>query len=72
METTAIFALIEKGLTLLPILIEAGENVANLIAKMQVLTKDAQNGSVTDEQLAELEAELDALIASFNDPISEE
>lgn len=69
MDAASIFALISKGLALLPILIEAGQEVGTIIQNLKALSDSAQAGTVTDEQLSTLEAELDAAIAQFNEPM---
>lgn len=69
MDAVAIFALISKGLTLLPILIQAGAEVGSIIQNMKSLSDSAVSGTVTDDQLNTLEAELDAAIEQFNAPM---
>lgn len=69
MDTAAIFALISKGLALVPILIQAGAEIETIIANLKALSDSAQAGTVTDEQLNALEAELDAAIEQFNTPM---
>jgi hypothetical protein len=70
MDTAAIFALISKGLALVPILIQAGAEIETIIANLKALSDSAQAGTVTDEQLNALEAELDAAIEQFNTPMA--
>jgi hypothetical protein len=70
MDAAAIFALISKGLALIPILIQAGAEIETIIANLKALSDSAQAGAVTDDQLNALEAELDAAIAEFNGPIA--
>lgn len=72
MDAAAIFALLEKGLTLLPTLLSAGVAVEQIIENMIGLSKDAQTGTVTQDQLDTLEAQLDAAIAQFNTDLSPE
>lgn len=72
MDFGAIFSLVQKGLQLIPVLIEAGETVIPIVNKLVVLTQHAKEGAVTDEDLATLEAELDALMDSFNEPMKDE
>lgn len=69
MDAAAIFALISKGLALVPILIQAGVEIETIIANLKALSDSAQAGTVTDEQLNALEAELDSAIAEFNAPM---
>lgn len=67
MNATAIFALLEKGLTALPLLIDAGMNIYNLVERLRTVAAAAKNGqTVSDTDLAELEAELDSALAEFN------
>lgn len=70
MDAAAIFALIEKGLAILPLLISAGEEVGTVITNLRNLASAAQNGTVTDDQVNTLEADLDAAIAKFNEPMA--
>lgn len=70
MNTAAIFAIIEKGLRLLPFLIAAGADVATLIERLTGIAKRASDGEpVTDAELDALEADLDAKLAEFNAPL---
>lgn len=71
MDAASIFALISKGLALLPILIQAGTEVGTIIQNLKNLSDSAQAGTVTDDQLAALETELDAAIAQFNTPMDD-
>lgn len=71
MNTEAILTLIAKGLSLLPILIQAGEGVIDTINRLQALAENAAKGiSVSDAELEAFEAELDAAIAKFNEPMT--
>lgn len=64
------WAIIEKGLTLLPSLISAGVSVVNTIDKMKAVAEQAKTGGkVPQTQLEELEADLDALLNEFNSPL---
>lgn len=69
MDAATIFALISKGLALIPILIQAGAEIETIITNLKALSDSAQAGTVTDDQLNALEAELDAAIAEFNAPM---
>lgn len=70
MNAEAIFSLIAKGLSILPILIQAGESVEDTIERLRALSENAANGvPVSDADLASLEADLDAAIAKFNEPM---
>lgn len=71
MNASTVFSLLEKGLAILPILIAAGENVIDLINRMRAMAAaQAAGQSVSDEDLASLEADLDAAIAKFNEPMA--
>jgi len=70
MDATAIFGLIQKGLTLLPILLQAGEDVAQTIENMKKLADAGASGkSISDEELASIEAQFDADLSDFNTPM---
>lgn len=69
MDAAAVFALLEKGLAILPILIQAGQEVGTIIQNLKNLAANAQSGTVTDDQLTALETDLDAAIAKFNTPM---
>lgn len=66
----AIFDLIEKGLTLLPILVEAGIDITAKVQQLLTLNKAAASGGViSDAELASIRASFDADLDSFNQPI---
>jgi len=66
----AIFDLIEKGLTLLPILVEAGIDITTKVQQLLTLNKAAASGGViSDAELANIRASFDADLDSFNQPI---
>jgi hypothetical protein len=69
MDPLTIIALITKGLTIADMAITAGKTAAPIIKSILGLGQAAQDGTVTDEQLAEIEALLDAEIAEFNKPM---
>lgn len=72
MNATAIFALLEKGLTALPLLIDAGMNIYNLVERLRTVAAAAKNGeTVSDADLTELEADLDSALAEFNSDLPE-
>lgn len=67
------WAIVEKGLTLLPSLISAGVSVVGTINKMKAVAEQAKTGAVVPRtQLEELEADLDGLLAEFNAPLPPE
>ena len=73
MNAIAIFTILEKGLSLLPTLIDAGMSVTNLIQRMTKVAADAKEGKTVDAaEIASLEADLDASLAEFNSPLPPE
>ena len=69
MDPMTVFAVLEKGITVVSMLIAAGQNAAPAIEVLKRLVTGAQEGTVTDEQLARDEAFLDEQIEEFNKPI---
>lgn len=66
MNAAAIFDLVQKGLTVVSMLVAAGTSAAPALAALANLVSGAQEGTVTDEDLAKTEALLDSMIAEFN------
>lgn len=69
MNATEILSLVGQGLALLPVLIDTGTNVVNRIEQMSALAKAGADGTVTDVQIAQYRAQLDADLADFNAPV---
>lgn len=69
MTAEAILALVAQGLSLLPTLIQTGIDVVGRIKQMEALSKAGSEGTVTDEQIAQYRAQLDADLADFNQPL---
>ena len=69
MNAAAVFALIEKGLTLVPLLINAGQEVIPLINRIREIAKGGATGTISADELTALEADLDAALEDFNKPI---
>lgn len=69
MDVISIINLIDKGLGIAGMLIDAGKSAKPAIDVMLGLTKAQKEGGVTDAQLEEFERQLDALIDDFNKPI---
>ncbi len=69
MNAAAVFSLIEKGLTLIPLVIEAGQEVIPLVTRLTAIAKGGAAGTITDAELAALEADLDQSLAEFNAPM---
>ncbi len=66
MDAAAILLIVEKGLSLATLLIQAGISAEpEIIALLQMVT-GANKGTVTPEELAANEARLDQLLADFN------
>lgn len=73
MDVTTIFGLLEKGLRLIPVLIDTGSNVVSLVQRMTAVAEKAKNGEQVDPaEIAALEADLDAKFAEFNAPLPPE
>lgn len=66
MDVEAIMALIVKGLGVVETLVEAGESAAPAIKVLVGVATGAQQGTVTDDELAAAEALLDKQIDDFN------
>ena len=70
MNAAAIFTLIEQGLTLLPVLIDAGINIDKRVQQLIALSKGGAAGTITDADLAKIRADFDADLADFNAPMA--
>ena len=65
-----IFDLIEKGLTLLPILVDAGISITTTIQHLLLLNKAAAaGGAITPAELAKIRADFDSDLDDFNKPM---
>lgn len=70
MNAAAIFALISQGLTLLPVLIQAGINIDQRVEQLIALAEAGKNGTpISDADLAKIRSDFDADLADFNTPI---
>lgn len=69
MNAAAIFNILEKGLTVIPLLISAGTTVVPLVSRLVAVAKGGADGTVTDAELLALEADLDAALGEFNSPL---
>lgn len=69
MDYGTIFALITKGVRLIPTLIEAGRDIAPLVENIATVSHNAADGTVTEEQITKLESDLDQLLIEFNEPM---
>lgn len=71
MNSAAIFALIQKGIQLIPVLIQAGVDIAGTISSLNTLAEAGKNGtSISDADLATIEAQFDADLDAFNKPMA--
>lgn len=71
MNAAAVFAILEKGLSLIPVLLEAGAEIIPLVQRMQQVAADAKAGKQVDPAtLDSLEADLDSALADFNQPMA--
>lgn len=68
-DVSAIFATVQKGLSIISALTAAEKKIEPAVKVIFDLVTNAQTGDVTDDQLAQAEATLDALIEDFNSPI---
>lgn len=66
MDIVAILALVEKGMTIIGALVEAGKSAAPAIDAIKNLVSGAQSGTVSDADLDACEAQLDQMIDDFN------
>lgn len=69
MDPMTILALVTKGVSVVSMLIEAGKNAKPALEVVAGLLTGAQEGTLTDEQMARDEAFLDSQIEEFNKPI---
>ncbi len=69
MDIAAVLDLVTKGLGVINTLVTVGKDALPAIKVVTDLVTSAKTGTVTDEQLAQTEANLDALISDFNEPI---
>jgi len=73
MNMTTILGLLEKGLTALPILVEAGVGIAGLASRLAAVAEAAKSGKTIDQsEVQALEADLDAALAEFNSDLPPE
>lgn len=69
MNATAIFELISQGLTLLPVLVQAGIDITQRVEQLSTLAKGGASDTISDADLAKIRADFDSDLASFNDPL---
>lgn len=66
MDFAAILLLVQKGITIAEALLAAGQTAAPALTAIKNLVTGAAKGSVSDDDLAATEAQLDSLIEQFN------
>lgn len=66
MNYDRIFNAIAKGLSVAEALLEAGQVALPAIKAVQTIVEGSQGGVVTDQDLVQVEATLDEMIAEFN------
>jgi hypothetical protein len=64
-----ILGILQKGLEALPLLIKAGATIGPLITRLVAVTKGGADGTISDKELSDLEADLDAALDEFNSPM---
>lgn len=69
MDPVTVFALIEKGVTLLPILVNAGIDITQRVKQLIALSRGGAGGTLTDADIAKIRADFDADLAGFNNPL---
>jgi len=69
MDIAAVLDLVTKGLGVINTLVTVGKDAGPAIKAVTDLVLSAKTGTITDEQLAQTEANLDSLISDFNEPI---
>lgn len=68
MDPVVIFELIEKGLTLLPTLVEAGIDINNRVQQLIALSRGGAAGTLSEAEIAKIRSDFDADLAEFNAP----
>lgn len=69
MDPVVIFELIEKGLTLLPTLVEAGIDINNRVQQLIALSRGGAAGTLSEAEIAKIRSDFDADLAEFNAPL---
>lgn len=69
MNAAQILALVAQALAVLPTLIQAGVNIASRIEQIKALADAGAAGTVTDDQIAKVRAQLDSDLDEFNSPL---
>jgi len=71
MDFAAILALTLKGISVIQTLVSVGQDIAPAVKVVKDLITGAQAGTVTDAELLTTEDTLDAMIADFNEPMTD-
>ena len=71
MDFAAILALTLKGISVIQTLVSVGQDIAPAVKVIKDLITGAQTGTVTDADLLATENTLDAMIADFNEPMTD-
>ncbi len=71
MDIAAILALTLKGIEVIKTLVAVGQDIAPAVKVVKDMITGAQAGTITDEQLLSTEDALDAMIADFNEPMTD-
>ncbi len=71
MNIMAILALTLKGIEVIKTLVAVGQDIAPAVKVVTDMITGAQAGTVPDEQLLSTEDALDAMIADFNEPMTD-
>lgn len=69
MDVMAIMALVMKGVSIAEALISAGKSAVPALTAVKNLVEKAKGGTITDEEMLDVEDQLDDLIDQFNLPI---
>lgn len=69
MDLSKILPMLLKGIGVAQVLQNQGQSVGPAYRAIRVLLKKAEAGSVTDDDLAQTESDLDGQMSRFNRPI---
>lgn len=67
MDIAGVLDLIAKGISVVTTIVQAGEDALPALQVVTGLVTGAKEGTLTDDDLASAEAQLDSLIATFNE-----
>lgn len=69
MDFSKLLPVLLKGISTAQVLVSTGQNAGPAYRAVRVLLKKAEAGSVTDDDLAATESDLDGQMDRFNRPI---